>query len=72
MKYSISRESIETLRQMRVLQKRFFAGDKTVVGRAKALEREVDAILAGFPTNDGLFAQDEDYIAPIPSDPRNV
>jgi len=38
-------ELAELVRQMREVQKRFFRGDKSAdtVGRAKALERQVDA-----------------------------
>jgi hypothetical protein len=38
-------EFFKVAHEMRALQRRFFSGDKTVVGRAKAAERRFDALL---------------------------
>lgn len=54
---TLTQEQVEAIREMRRLQKAFFQGDKTVVGRAKAAERKVDMILDSLPGTDepGLF-----------------
>jgi len=57
MNLTITQEEVEVLRQMRLLQKAFFTGDKHVVGQCKAFERQSDEILAKFPTDNGLFAE---------------
>ena len=59
-KITVSLADIERLREMRTLQRRFFRDkDKTVVGRAKYLEQQVDRWLEGLPSpeNDGLFSE---------------
>lgn len=50
--FIMTRADLERLREMRALQRRFFAGDKFVFSRAKHLEREVDKWLDSFPPDD--------------------
>lgn len=60
-KVVVSLEDIERLREMRQLQKRFFQDrDKTVIGRAKWLEKKIDEWLDTLPKaeEDGLFAEE--------------
>jgi hypothetical protein len=70
MTYAITATDIATLRHMRSLQKRFFEGDRTVVGQSKAAERAVDKLLARFPDPDArdLFAETEPTPAPCVND----
>jgi len=46
---TLTQEQVEAIRECRRLQKAFFAGDRTVIGRAKAAERAVDKILECLP-----------------------
>lgn len=47
--YALTPQGLKLLRDMRDLQRRFFLGDREVIGRCKALEREVDRLLAAYP-----------------------
>jgi len=52
--FLLNHDQVETLRQMRRLQKRGTAGDKVAAERLANLEREADEILASFPS-DGVY-----------------
>lgn len=41
-------ELAQKVQEMRELQKRFFKGDRSVVGQAKKIEAEVDKMVAGY------------------------
>src|SRR5690349_263951 len=59
---SMEWDDLETLRQMREMQRRYFDGDKSVIGRCKALERKADQILARYPrpNETNLFSPDSE------------
>lgn len=59
MNLTIPAEDIKILQQMRSAQLAYYAGNKRMIGRCKALERQADIILAKFPKDDGLFAEEE-------------
>lgn len=59
--YTITPEAVAMLREMFDLQARFFRGDRTVVGRYKALKREARTWLARYPKPDepNLFEEED-------------